>query len=71
MEWCEYFCIEKIMRTLDIFPKAIGRELYPDRDSLKKQIIDMMDGRNMYTNTIILLANLFYTEKRCQNLNNG
>jgi uncharacterized protein (TIGR02466 family) len=52
VEWCEYFCIEKIMRTLDIFPKAIGRELYPDRDSLKKEIIDMMDGRNMYTNTM-------------------
>jgi len=39
------------MDLIDVFPKAIGREDYPDHSDLKKQIIDMMMGQNMDTNT--------------------
>ena len=40
------------MNLTDIFPKAIGREFYPDRDALKRQVVDMMQGENMLTNTM-------------------
>jgi uncharacterized protein (TIGR02466 family) len=40
------------MNLIDIFPKVIGRELYPNSDVVKKEIIDMMTGENMITNAM-------------------
>jgi len=39
------------MHLTDVFPKAIGREFYPDRDNLKEKVINMMRGEDMITNT--------------------
>ena len=38
------------MNLTDIFPKAIGREAYPDCNDLKKQVVEMMEGEDMITN---------------------
>ena len=40
------------MNLTDIFAKPIGREVYPYYDDLKKQVIEMMQGEDMVTNTI-------------------